>query len=517
MAWTRRRFVGSAGAATAAAGTGLGVRAFAGGAPGGDPGDTPNILYIYTDQLRHDFLGCAGHPVAFTPNMDRLGNSGVRFARCYTNSPLCRPARVSMVTGVYPHQHGVQNNASPEVLPTDVPSHVRTMRDLAGYRTGIIGKAHLHTGEGHMDDWVWLMQEWGYTDVIETPGEFMSRRKGSAFSDALTAMTPEGDDDLYGVHTDFMQRYADEWHRVKEWETEPIDMEPWNLGLEHHIDTFVANTSADWIRTVPRDRPWYLQCNFPGPHPPWNAPSRYLDQYMRRIDEIPVGTMTLPGRPWSGLVRLMQAEVNVPRTLHQIRLMRAKYLARVSMLDELIGRVLEALTESGQDRNTWVILSSDHGEMVGDHSLVGKIVFFDPSCRVPLLIRPPTTVPFEPFVSDALTDQMDVLTTLLKLGGVAPDDVGFGPDGSPLIDKVLAGPDHPGAHSGRDSVFAEVYNHAMLLDSRHKVVVDEMASRPVELYDMELDPEERVNLVNTPEYADVQAGALAQIEARLSG
>ena len=514
MPWSRRKFLGTGG--MVAGGALAGVRAMAGGGPDIEPSDGPNILYIYTDQLRNDALAISGNPVAYTPNIDRLARGGVQFERCYTNSPLCRPARLSMATGVHPSVHGVQTNSDPEVMPLDVPSHIRAMRDISGYRTALVGKSHLHTGDGHMDDWAHIMSDWGYSEVVETSGEFMSRNKQSGFTDALTAMTPPAATDLYEVHQDFMNHYAEHWHRLKEWETQPIDAAPWGLGLEHHIDTFVAETVAAWLHTVERDRPWYMQCNFPGPHPPWNAPSRFLDYYLRRIDDIPVGVFEAAPRPWSKLVQMMHEEVGAPRSIDQVRLMRAKYLARVSMLDILVGRVLAALEESGQADNTWVILSSDHGEMMGDQRLVGKIVFFEPSVRIPLIVRPPTSLGATPFRSDALTDQMDVVATILDLGGAHPDLLPEPPEGVSLVRKVLDGPDMPDAHVGRDSIFAEVYNHAMLFDGRYKVVVDETTMEAVEVYDLDADANEQTNFVGTADYADVEASALAQVTERLA-
>ena len=146
----------------------------------------PNIIYIFSDQHRGDTLGSVGHPAVITPNLDKLASEGVNFINCFTNSPLCMPARASMMTGQYVCEHGIWTNNN-EADPLS-PSHVRNIRD-AGYHTAIIGKTHLYRhGAGSWEDTrekIGELKDWGFTDIHELTGPLASGRHGSPYTDYL--------------------------------------------------------------------------------------------------------------------------------------------------------------------------------------------------------------------------------------------------------------------------------------------------------------------------------------------
>ncbi|MFX1324581.1 MAG: sulfatase-like hydrolase/transferase, partial [Promethearchaeota archaeon] len=147
----------------------------------------PNIIYIFSDQHRGDTLGCVGHSVVLTPNLDKLASEGVAFTRCYTNSPLCMPARATMMTGKYVCEHGIWTNQI-EADPLS-PSHVRNIRD-AGYHTALIGKTHLyaHGVKGKIrsrKDTITLLENWGFVDIHDITGPLASVIHHSPYTDYL--------------------------------------------------------------------------------------------------------------------------------------------------------------------------------------------------------------------------------------------------------------------------------------------------------------------------------------------
>ncbi|MFT5459364.1 MAG: arylsulfatase, partial [Myxococcota bacterium] len=189
------------------------------------------------------------------------------------------------------------------------------------------------------------------------------------------------------------------------------------------------------------------------------------------------------------------------------RAMVTKYLARVSMVDALVGRVIEGLAESGQLDNTWVVFGADHGELLGDKNLIGKIAFFDGSVRVPLIMRPPGGS--VGWTASGWCDQLDVTATLLALGGLDPR-IHLG---VPLHDAVLGG---PGQFTGKSTVVSEVADYSMVLDDRYKAVVDRRTQTVAELYDRVEDPGEWENRVGDASLEGVRRAAIDQL-AHLTG
>ncbi len=463
----------------------------------------PNILYLYADQFRWNALGVAGMPLLRTPSLDLLAASSVRFSDCVTSSPLCMPARSVMHSGVLASRAGVLTNNGWPLL--DGPSHVRRLRDEGGYRTGVVGKVHLHHGVGHKDDWIDRLDRAGFSDPIELSGVRLCARFPNAWSDWLSAQTTTGPD-RYQLFRDFVRHYEATSHVHGEWLSPRFDDPRFGLRADEHVDSWIADTAVDWITEAKGGAPWYLQVNFPGPHPPWDAPAPWADLYDPWDDALPVPTDQQPGRPWSGLIDILHRNWASPTSELERRQLVAKYFARVSMIDAMVGRVVDGLAASGQLDDTWIVFSADHGELMGDKNLVGKIAFFDGSIRIPLIVRPPGGA--SGWVADGWCDQLDVTATLLALGGLE-----HGIDlAAPVHEAVLAG---PGAHTGKEAVISEVSHYSMLVDGRYKVVADRRDWSVVELYDRADDPEEWVNRVRDGSLSSVGAGGVEQMRLML--
>jgi len=451
--------------------------------------DKPNIILIFPDQQRADVMGCAGNPAAQTPNLDRLASEGVRFSRCCTNSPLCMPARASLMSGQYVNQHGIWHNS----LAADRhgPSHVRNMRD-AGYHTAVIGKTHLYVHGGPTGDTrnhTQKLQDWGYVDTHELVGPWATRHIDCSYTDYLA------EKGLLDTHRTFIGNYL---RGMRSGEVRPWEEPPSPLSPEDHLDSYTGRISADWIRNCGGDKPFYLQVCFPGPHDPFDSPREYRDMY--RPEDIPLGTMDKPTWPVSPqLDHVLRWSALDGMTADQKQLMGLFYYAKVTLIDHAIGLILEALEERGMLDNTWIIYTSDHGEMLGDHYMSHKIVFYESALKIPCIIR--QAGGGKGWVSSALTDQLDVAATILDIGGAGPLAES---DGRSLLRSVQGGPGGPNAHKGKDAVFSEVNLYSMVLTDWYKMAAHSLTRKPLELYDMVDDPNELNNLVRDPAYRNIR-------------
>ncbi|MGH2587978.1 MAG: sulfatase family protein, partial [Dehalococcoidia bacterium] len=357
----------------------------------------PNILLIMSDQHRADAIGAAGHPVVQTPHLDRLAGDGVRFDRTYCQGPLCMPARASFLTERYVRDHGVSDNTF-QLDPGPLPTFVGALRD-AGYHTAAIGKLHLYThgGAGDTRDHLARLHEFGFQEAHELVGKMASRRVGSPYHDYLK------EKGLY-------ERYV-EWaaQPVRLWE--PL---PWTLGVASYQDTWVGRETVRWLEQYDRAEPFFLQVGFPGPHSPWDAPPEYVERY--HDVQIPLGSTRPPERPPTGPLRafldMWYPIRSVPDGMPDASIIacRRAYYAAITLIDEQIGAIVAALDARRMLDNTWVVYTTDHGEMMGDHRMYEKVVFYEPSVRVPLIIRPPggTTGHVEP----GIVEHIDVPATL---------------------------------------------------------------------------------------------------------
>ncbi|MFW9941856.1 MAG: sulfatase [Candidatus Thorarchaeota archaeon] len=455
--------------------------------------ERPNIIYIFSDQHRGDTLGSVGHPSVITPNLDKLASEGINFTRCYTNSPLCMPARASMMTGQYVCEHGVWTNNN-EANPLECPSHVRNIRD-EGYHTAAIGKTHLYRHGGRILTWkdtrekAQVLKDWGFDYIHELTGPLATARHDSPYTDYLK------EKGLLKIHRDYIFNYAKDWARgtAKPWEEPPCP-----LPSEAHLDSYTGRTAMEWIQNYNYDKPFYLQILFPGPHDPFDSPQEYRDMY--KHEEMPIGIMEWPQKPIARNVRMVLHWSGLKgMTPVQKQILRTYYYAKITLIDEYIGKIIKALEEKGLLENTWIIYNSDHGEMLGDHMMSHKIVFYDGALRVPLIIRPPGGV--KGWKCQGLTDHLDITATLINIAGAK---VLEGSEGISLVSKVLNGPNDPLAQKGKEVIFSEVYGFSMVCNERYKMAIIPDTRRSVELYDLEKDPNELKNLAKDPSFESVR-------------
>jgi choline-sulfatase len=454
----------------------------------------PNIVLIMSDQHRADVMGCAGDPVVHTPRLDGLAAEGVLFDHAYCQGPLCMPARASLLTERYVRDHGVSENSWD--TPTHLPTFVADVA-TAGYHTSCIGKMHLwvHGRRGgarptrDVRDRITQMCEYGFAEPLETVGKLATAHITSEYTDYL------GQRGRYDAYREWIasRRYAGQPApgtplRVPIWTTGPNPVTD-----EDYIDTWHGRRAAQWIAEYNLPNPFFLWVGFPGPHDPWDAPASYTDRY-RNVDMPTPRSLRLPDVPDDPQARqLFDFIVNVHSdasnlTDDAIAAVRRAYYGNVTLIDDAVGTILDALETRGMLEDTWVIYTSDHGEMLGEHRLLTKMVFYDPAITVPLVIRPPGGRAAR-VVTD-LIEHLDLAATIRAIAGSAGDP-SFA--GHSLLDWC----------EGRDGwarpvVYSENFGLGMIRTPQHKLIFAEDTAQAVQYFDLSSDPDEDNNLANDP-------------------
>ena len=467
----------------------------------------PNIVLVMADQHRADVMGCAGDPFVVTPNLDRLAAEGVRFARTTCQGPLCMPARASFLTERYVRDHGVFTNWN--AVEPGTPTYLHALRE-AGYHTVALGKHHLTKEDepaSHMDALAPRLMERGFTEVHET-GDKFTLSVPTRYSDHLAA---RGLWDVYLQHLRDRSYQGESGRgdnptkRIPMWDATPMP-----LPLGDYIDPWHGDLAVDWIEGYAGDAPFFAFVGFPGPHDPWDAPVEAIATYASGETSFP-GSTRRPDPDLAGSYgRLLAAFMRLSDTDTMdddaIRGMRRAYAASVAVIDAQVGRILDALERRGVLDDTWVIYTSDHGEMGGNHGMMSKCVLYDPAVRVPLLVRPPAGAGGGAGRRvDDLVEHLDVPATVRAIAG-APDVRGS--DGRSLLGYLTGDDPEPRAVS-----ISENWGFASFDTGAHKLVVDEDALVPCALFDRTEDPDEDVNLVRDPEYGAV-VGALMDTHVR---
>jgi arylsulfatase len=450
----------------------------------------PNVLLIMSDQHRADMMGCAGDASVITPSLDALAAEGVRFSRVACQGPLCMPSRASFMTERYVRDHGVYTNWE-EIAP-DSATYAHALRE-AGYHTSLLGKAHLYTDEkldiGHIDEAAGRLQAVGFAEVFETGDKFIPKARNK-YTDFLAS---RGLLDAYARHIADRSYQGENEDGQGATKCVPMwDSTPMPIPLEAYVDTWHGMQAVRWIEQYDRPAPFFLFVGFPGPHDPWDAPAEAVARY-DGVDISMPGSTTRPdvdatGR-YAGLLNsFLWLSDTETMSDDAIRGMRRAYAADISVIDHAVGLMVEALRRKGLLDDTWIVYTSDHGEMAGNHGLMSKCVLYQQAVRVPLLIRPPGGCASR--VVDGLVEQLDVPATVREIAG-APDLAES--EGRSLLAAV-----HDGAVPGRSVSVSENWGFACFETERHKLVVDEDALSPCQLFDLAEDPWEDHNLVADP-------------------
>ena len=445
----------------------------------------PNILLLITDQQRWDAMGCSGGWVQ-TPHLDRISNEGVRFTNCVTTSPVCIPTRLSLATGLYPHNTGVWNNMG-HTMSADTPTWMQAVR-AAGYRTSLFGKTHLHPHQGDLRDREDLMHAYGLDDVNEIGGPRASARVKSYMTDMWE------DKGLWdGYRADYSERFSNK----------PYIVRPSTLGLENYADVYVGQQAKQYIHNYDRTEPWCCWVSFGGPHEPWDTPEPYASMYDPNAMPPPIQRPETGDRPLGNLDSKMR-QMNPKFEEGEVGRLRADYAGNVTLIDAQIGEILEVIQQRGELDNTVIIHSSDHGEMNGDYGLIYKSNFLNGAVRVPLIVRTPETVRknTSEITCDSPAEWIDIGPTLVEYAGGEMQHRQFGKSLRPVLDDPTS--------THRDYAISELSGEIMLLNQEWKIALNQEGECYL-LFDVKNDPDEINNLAGLPEMKELETELRLQV------
>ena len=442
----------------------------------------PNILFLMTDQQRWDAMGCSGDWVQ-TPHLDRIASEGIRFTNCVTTSPVCIPSRLSLATGLYPHNTHVWNNMNHQ-MPAETPTWMQTMRD-AGYRTSLFGKTHLHPHNGDLREREDLMNAYGLDDVNEIGGP----RASAKVLSHMTAMWEEKG--LWEAYrADYRERFS----------TKPHIVRSSTFELEDYADVYVGQQTKQYLQNYERQEPWCCWVSFGGPHEPWDTPEPYASMYNPEDMPPAVPRPFMERRPTGHLDRLMQ-RVNPTFEPGEVGRLRANYAGNVTLIDDQIGEILDAIEARGELDNTIIVHTSDHGEMNGDYGLIYKSNFLNGAVRIPLLVRTPGTTNAGG-ICESPVEWIDIGPTLVELVGGELEHRQFGKSLCPVLTQLEA--------THRDFAISEIEGEIMLLNREWKIALNANGEAYL-LFNVQNDPNEIQNLAGRPEVADVETALRLQI------
>lgn len=466
----------------------------------------PNILFIFTDQHRLAALSCYGETPCRTPNLDRLAETGLRFETAYTACPVCTPARGTIMTGLYPHAHGMCCNVEDLGCSVheiqDRPELLSRRLQAAGYVCGYTGKWHLGSNR----------------EVFYGAPNTPTLPKDVGFEGHQFPGHGNGGF-LYPEYQAYLTEHGWE-HKLTPREERPFHA--WNYGIlegptESSVPYFLAENTIDLIdRFKKRDEPFFIWHNFWGPHGPYYVPREYYERY--RDVEIP----EWPNYRWDA------RQLNRP---HQVKLHTHAdeltwddwaeavryYYAFASLIDDQIGRILQHLDETGQRDNTLIVFAADHGETLGSHGgLTDKgWHHFEEIQRIPMIVWMPEAYyrggrqPGD--VIEEWVSLVDLYPTFLELAGGEVDAATIhGRSLRPLLQGRPV--------TWRDEIVVEFFGVNSLITTMASVRRGNYkygwnCSSYDDLYDLETDPWEMHNLIDDPAHAETVAEMRGLLEA----
>lgn len=438
------------------------------------PRQRPNILFILTDDQTQGAMSAYGNKILKTPNMDRIADEGVRFGQAFVTSSLCVPSRASYLTGQYPHTHGLRTQGKESGVHDQPPLRNDATWPLllrqAGYRAAVVGKWHIETPPRGYD----------YAAVLPGQGEYFDP---------------------------------------------PMIVNGARTRQRGHADDVIGDLALQFLRAQSNAQPFCLLCQFKAPHRGWEPAPRFAKMF--EDVEIPLpATFTQP--PATEAVRKSDMRIadmsdfrerGVPATLPPDERARANHQALVKHyyrvllgVDDNVGRLLAYLDDSGLAGNTIVVYASDNGFFLGEHGLFDKRLMYEPSIRVPMLLRWPAAI--EPRVDARhMVLNIDVAPTLLDLAGATVPESMQGTSWRPLLE----GGDAPWRQDFLYEYFEFPAAHCVrpnrgVRNARWKLIHFWRLPQEWELYDLDNDPEERHNLAADPAHA----AQLRTMQARLA-
>jgi arylsulfatase A-like enzyme len=476
-----------------------------------------NVLLVSADQWRGDCLGAVGHPIVKTPHLDALARDGVLFKNHFTQCTPCGPARTSLLTGLYMMTHRSVRNGTPlDGRHTNLAKEMRRAGFdpvLFGYTDTALDPRALAATD---------MARGAYDEGVMPgfkPAVLMSERM-APWIDCLRRRghpLPDGRQEVFKPRPGFALPAGRGYRFIP-----PV------YNAADSDSAFMADSLLNWLPTT-EDRPWFAHLVFMRPHPPFIAPEPYNALYdpaaMTQPRRAPDSACEAAGHPF---LRYARQRLGPPGNFDEhspldpnhlsdleLRQMRAAYFGLITEVDHQLGRIIEHLKETGDYDRTLIIFTSDHGEMLGDHHLWGKEVFFDPAMHIPLIIRDPDPVSRRGRMIEAFSQSIDIMPTILdRLGLPVPSAC----DGRPLS-PFLHGFTPPDwrrevfwEHDFREidapaasaplGLRPDDCSYAVVRDRAYKYV--HFAALPPLLFDLRVDPFEMDQVAGLPAYRQIE-------------
>lgn len=438
----------------------------------------PNILFLMTDEQKFDTFGFV-NSVLKTPNLDKLISNSVFFNNAYCSNPSCVPSRAAIVTGKYPTACQCPTYIS--TLPKDEVTFMAKLQE-AGYYTAVVGKQHFDASE--------IYKGYDYECIVDGHSQTAPYENIVAFAEYLKEK---------GVY------------KVKQVGEKLICGSEWTGDIENHIDYFIGEKGREWLAnhidtTKAADaKPWFMTLSFPGPHQPYDCEgTAYADNYN-------LADMTLEES------KVADLETKPPHYKHLnprayidqydeelYRRTKRSYYANMSLIDEKIGEVIAMLKEKDEYDNTLIIFSTDHGDFMGDFGLVTKAQYLSEGLmHVPLFVKPPIK-DFQGFRTNDLVTNIDIASTCLT-AAKAPEKITEHMENHPYNDYW-----EKDTVSARDYVYMEAHDIKGVIRDGIKTLY--YVERDYgELYDLNTDPAERINLWDDPKYQTAKMAGMAKI------
>ena len=479
-----------------------------------------NILFIMCDQLRADYLACAGHPTLETPHIDALAARGVMFERAYTQSPVCGPSRMSFYTGRYVASHGATwNNVPLDVGEWTMGDYLRPL----GLRTVLVGKTHMaadieglqRLGIDPGSNLGVLVSECGFEPFERDDGLLPAGAAAPdlAYNKWLNEKGYPGDNPWH----DFANSAEGaDGEILSGWEMRHA-RRPARVKAEHSETPYMTDRAIDFMARA-GDDPWCLHLSFIKPHWPYVAPAPYNDMYGPNQILSPNRTAAEQAAPHPVVGAYMQHDESRSFQEDQTRdTVIPVYMGLIKQIDDELGRLFAVMAESGRLDDTLIVLTSDHGDYLGDHWLGEKEMFHEESVRLPMIVADPSAAAeaTRGTTSQALVEAIDLIPTFIEaVGGEVKAQRLEGRSLLPLLR------DGAGEAAWRDAVFSETDYAFRAARKTLKVEADQALAWmmrtarwkyifyqgfPPQLFDLEADPDEQHDLGRSADHADIRA------------
>lgn len=418
-----------------------------------------NILLITTDQQRFDTIQKLGNKHIFTPHLNYMASEGIAFTRCYADCPICMPSRTTIMTGYTGYQSKIVGNANHQELMERETKARRTLPAILtenGYQTKAMGKMHFEPARAN----------YGFEDM-ELPLDYMR------------------------YYDNKKQDYSPKKHGVGECECEPVIS---TVPASESITAWTVEQSVDFIETRDPLRPFFMWTSFTKPHPPFDPCMEFWTLYENKNMPLPIygdWSEDLERTPQGFLAGTYENSNMHLHSEEQLRAVKRAYYSMITQVDYSLGRLFGCLREQDLFKNTWIVFTADHGEMLGDHHAAQKNLYFEGSAHIPLIIVPPKRIDCKRNIEvDYLAQMADIYPTILKMAGIEPPE-----DGRTGVDLMSLDEE-------REFYGTSINTHFCLMKDGIKLVYCRCGGHYL-MFDMKKDKMDQHDISNNPDYKEI--------------